>query len=228
MANEGFSPEIQKHIDATPAAARAFISSGEMGKAVHAIGSKHQLHIDQIGALEAEIMAAMIGITDPNDLVENIAAVLNIDEQKSTLIANDANSEIFSKVRESMKGSPQEPKKEPLASQIPITTGNTPIVPTPSVAEKPAAMPAPVPTPAPIAPAVPDHMAAADTMLSEKKVTPPPTPAPAAPAQPAAAPGPAASVPPASPTTPANSPVLKVDPSQPQNYKADPYREPVE
>lgn len=215
MANEGFSPEIQKHIDATPAAARAFISGGEMGKAVHAIGSKHQLHIDQIGALEAEIMAAMIGITDPNDLVENIAAVLNIDEQKSTLIANDANSEIFSKVRESMKGSSQEPKKEPLASQIPISTANAPIVPTPSVAEKPVGAPTPMPIPAPKPPMAPDHMAAADTMLSEKKVTAP-TPAPAA------------SVPPTAPTTPANSPVPKVDPTQPQNYKADPYREPVE
>lgn len=130
------------------------------------------------------------------------------------------------------------------------------VAPTPSMAPAPASVaakspttPAPIsvitpitPVPAPFAASTPKpaaivpNLGAADAILSEKKVTPP-----------AVAPGPAAltasATAPATATTPAAAPATapagstpasvasaepKADPAQPQPYKADPYREPVE
>jgi len=237
MVEDSFSPEIQKRIDALPAAAREFVTSPEMGKAVQGIALKHRLHIDQTGTLEAEVLAAVIGISDFEDFAENLADVLSVDTQKSEDIAKDTNDLIFIKIREKMKSSSEKRDEKqvpstPSAVQIPAPVF---VAPPPSKDSNPSVVmpssPKPAPTPVvpnmtptstsktpsvpPITPkpALAPDLTAADAILSEKKVTPPT----------------AASTTPTAPlATPAASPVPKVDPAQPQNYKADPYREPIQ
>ena len=200
-----------------------------MSNAIQTIGAKHSLHIDQIGELEAETAAAMMGVSKTEDLEENITNTLGLDPQKATAITKDINEMIFKRIRENMKAS-VEPKvqtdapKMPLATQIPtsvpvsITSTATPLSPkqplppTQAPSATPAAAPISPSTPTPTPkPAATPNLASADAILSEKKVTPP------------------AGAPVAAPiATSAASPAPKVDPAQPQNYKADPYREPIQ
>ncbi len=221
--------EIKEKFDALPQHLKDYVYSTEMSKVIQTIAAKHSLHIDQAGELEAETAAAMMGVTKVEELEENLASALELDAQKAAAVTKDINEMLFVKIREDMKAS-AEPKaapdvpKMPLAAQLPVPTpastpqvvmpsSSAPVVPpAPAPAAAPTVVPAPPPAPAPAPkPAMAPNLGAADAILSEKKVTPS-----------AAAPIPAA------PTTPAASPVSKVDPTQPQNYKADPYREPVE
>lgn len=96
-----------------------------MTKAVQDIGSKHQLHIDQMGALEGEVAAAMIGVTKLEDLTANIAEALSIEEQKASEIAKSVNEDIFIKIRESVKLSttpPAKPTPEPSVPAAVLTS----------------------------------------------------------------------------------------------------------
>src|SRR3989344_199460 len=191
--DSSFSDEIQKKLEALPPDIRSFIYSADMSSVVQQIGQKHQLHVDQVGALEAEAAAAMIGITEREEFVENLTEALNIDTQRSTLIAKDVNDLLFVKIRESMKNtsSPSNPAQKPevrVSAPIPVPVSVAPVVtpPTPTTAT-PSTQTNPAPKPqVPLAPH--PH----DLMLVEKTVTTPATP------------------------------------PKPDNYKSDPYREPVE
>lgn len=220
---------MQELMAKLPAHIRDFIYSPEMEAIIATIGKKNALHIDQIGALEAEAAAAMAGLTKTEELAENIEQGLQLDASKAAAVTKDINEMLFTKIRNDMKASSEpkvtpEPAKMPLAAQIPATAPSfapkvvmpssiTPATatPTPSVVAPAAPIVPAAPTPTPQQPAPAPNLAHADAILSEKKATPPAT-APVS----AAAPAPAA------------TPAPKTDPALPQNYKADPYREPVE
>lgn len=222
--------EIQKKIDALPAEVKSFLYSKEMGAAVQQIGAKHQLHIDQIGALESEVAAAMIGVTEVNDLAENISDALNLDKGKSDLVAKDVGDQIFSKVRGSMKANtPPRPPVQIQAAPAPQAAASAPV---PAATPIPVNTPKPATLPAPTTPTMPK----VDTMLSQPTVSVAPKPAPA----PTVPISPAASVTPSSTSTPAPAPSAPATPPQapaapkpevpkpPSTYKTDPYREPIE
>lgn len=198
-----------------------------MGKAVQEIGTKHQLHVDQIGALEAEIMAAMIGVTNLEDFTENISDALDIHITKAETLAADVNNSIFIKIRSGMKAA----SAAPAAPAMPSAPAA--VVAAPTVATTPAASP----TPVPVASAAAAPTPAATT----------PAPMPVAPA--VANPGLPAAEAPMQPTQPAQPPKLvdvaaetmltqkttsvapataPASPDAPVPYKADPYREPPE
>lgn len=222
--------EVKDKFNDLPQYLKDFVYSSEMTKILQVVGAKHNLHIDQIGELEAEAAAAMMGITRTEDLEENIARSLALDPQKAAAVTREVNDLLFVKVREGMKAS-AEPKpvveipKTPLAAQTPNPMpAQTPSVVMPSsiptaplVAATPSTTPvsavtSAAPTTSPAKPAATPDLGAADALLSEKKVTPPPATPPSGLAV---------------PTTSA-VPAAKTDPAQPQPYKADPYREPVE
>lgn len=208
--DSSFSDEIQKKLEALPPDIRSFIYSADMSSVVQQIGQKHQLHVDQMGALEAEAAAAMIGVTEREEFVENLAEALNIDTQRSTLIAKDVNDLLFIKIRESMKNASPASSLTPrpqVSAPAPVTVATTPS-PTPTQQEvppPPTILTAPAPKPQ-VTLAPHPH----DLMLVEKTVTTPSTAPTTAPAVPAA-PENAAPIPP-----------------KPNTYNTDPYREPVE
>ncbi len=218
MARKNYTEaEVQKRIEALPEAAGDFLYSADMGALIKLICDKHKLHIDQMALLEAETGELMLGLTEPQEFVPNMMATLQIDNEKAQAIAKEINDQVMMKMRHLM-GAP--------------TPGPDPVVPTPSVvmpsSPKPVVAPASAPilakpaAPAPLnvppimpKPTAAPNLMAAEAMLSEKKVT---TSASATSIKPASV----------APATPASNPVPKVDPVQPKDYKADPYREPVE
>lgn len=222
------SEEVAKRMEALPEAAADFLYSSEMGAMVKTISDKYSLHIDQMGLLEAETGQLILGLTEVGEFVPYITESLKISTAQATAIAKDINEQVMSKIRTSM-GQPSgviTPASVPPTPSMPSPTPSIampssvkPIVP-PITTPAPAPLTTPVPTSAPAPmpkPIQTPNLLAADAILSEKKVTPPATtPTPATPPVAAA------------PTTPATSTVPKIDPAQPQNYKADPYREPTE
>ncbi len=152
-----YTLEIQKKLEALPPDVRKLVYSAEMESVLRQIGTKNQLHVDKIGLLESETVAVMIGISKAEDFVQNLSDSLNIDEIKSRAIANDVNSMLLLKIRESMKNLSQPARP---AVPVKITTSVAP--------------PPPPPAPKAIEPHPADMMLAQKT-ISVAPATPKPT-----------------------------------------------------
>lgn len=221
MARKSYTEEeIQKRIDQLSEEAADFLYSPEMGALVKQIADTHKLHIDQMSLLEAEVGELMLGLTEPLEFVPNLMSTLRIDKDTADAVAKDVNDQLMQKMRGLMGApsaqtaqipTPQQTSTVVMPSSKPAAAAPAPTAPVPQAAPAPKApsaaiAPAPAPKPAP-------ELGAIDTMLSKSQVT-----APTSAATPPAASAPA----PQTPIAPA------ANPGTPQNYKADPYREPVE
>lgn len=151
--------EIREKIASLPPDVQKFLYSPEMHTLMQQIGGKHQLHIDQIGEMEGEVVAAMIGIEDIQKLPENLAEELKIDAVKSQALVKEINEQVFLKIRGSMKKTYEANKTvTPVAESRPAAANVVPI-----------SKPSPVVTP-PVVPK-PLEMHPADMMLTQKSVS---------------------------------------------------------
>ncbi|MBU2219469.1 hypothetical protein KKG15_03195 [Patescibacteria group bacterium] len=104
---------------------RNAIFSVEMTGAVKGIGEKYQLPIDKIGALGNETGMVMLGVTHSRDFIVNLGNRLNVDKETARKIADEINTQIFSKVRESLKKiheGEEAPTLRPEASEVGVPT----------------------------------------------------------------------------------------------------------
>lgn len=235
MARQIHTPEeASKRYNSLPPEVKSLIYSPEMLMIIRQVAQKHQLHIDQTGILEDETNSVMLGFTSATEFAAALSSSIGVDENKAKTLAQDINNLLFEKIRESMKKlyeqskapvvsistSPQ-PPNPPSPKPPPPPPPPKPPTP-PAIPPKPAVPPVPPPPPAPkllIPPAPP--LSSANTTPS---VPPKPAAPPVTPAKPAAMP--AADV--ALTQKTVFVPPQKPEPPKPGNYKADPYREPVE
>ena len=75
----------------------------DLRKKLQTITEKHQLHLDQAGALENETLFIMLGLEHPKDYIRNVSRELRIDAEAAKKIAMDMNEQIFRPIRESLK-----------------------------------------------------------------------------------------------------------------------------
>jgi len=205
------SEETQQRLASLPEDVRNVVYGTDMDTIIRQIGLKHNLHIDQMGLLEAETIEVMLGFTKPNDFTSSVMESLEIDQQKAGVIVRDVNDMLFLKIRDSMKKVAEMEAVSPAIHTQDSATSATSDVPVPQPS---ATTTIPVPTvPKPsqptqtLAPKLPE-MHSADLMLTQKT----------------------ASVAPVQQSTTDNKQQATGAPqsTKPQNYKADPYREPVE
>jgi hypothetical protein len=95
--------EIERVFDSLPAQIQDYIYSEDLNSAVKKIGQRNQLHIDQMGFLQAEIVDVLTGKTRQDDFVPYMMETLEIDRAKADAIAQDVNDKIFLKIRESLQ-----------------------------------------------------------------------------------------------------------------------------
>lgn len=157
--------KITERLAELPDDVREAILSSEFEKKIQAIGTRHQLHIDQVGKLGDETMLVMLGFTQTVDFVANIAEHIGVSREQASALATDVNNDILSTIRESLK---KFSERQPPATQA-VSQAPTPPPTSPTPAPKPQVPLAPHP-----------H----DLMLVEKTVTTPPAPAPTAPPAP--------------------------------------------
>lgn len=96
--------EIEQKFDSLPEGVRKYIHSFEMDVAVQKIAQKNNLHIDQMGLLEAEIVDVVLGKTEPENFVPYMMETLEIDQEQANNIAQAVNVELFEKIRAYMRG----------------------------------------------------------------------------------------------------------------------------
>lgn len=171
---EDVTQQIQQRLAELPPDVRAAIQSAELSTKLQAIGTKHKLHIDQVGELEDEIYLAMLGFSPLENLGSRLAKALNLPAEEGTQLAAEVSTEVFSPIRESLKrfteerAAPKAPAEPPAQSQAPAPAPTQPAV----VAKEP--------------PSLNPELHAADVMLSEKTLSTPPE-APQTPTRPTAA-----------------------------------------
>jgi hypothetical protein len=66
---------------------------------IEKIGDKFDLHIDQIGDLDAEVRRVILGISKPTEFVKNIAKLLEIDQDKGRQIAEEVNKDVIQSIK---------------------------------------------------------------------------------------------------------------------------------
>lgn len=67
------------------------------------IGNKFNLHIDQIGELDAEIRDVLGGYSKSSDFIKHIMERLEIDRITADKITEEVNKEVFSSIREQLQ-----------------------------------------------------------------------------------------------------------------------------
>lgn len=174
--------KIQQRLAELPADVQAAIQSSDLHAKVTTIGGKYQLHIDQLGELEDEVMLAMLGFAPIEGMGARFAQTLRLTPQVGEQLAGDINAQIFGSIRESMKA---------FAATKAAAANPAPTLTQPTAVSVPSATPG-IPAKPPVAP----DMHKADVVLTEKTISTPP---------PAAATS-------AATTTPATPPIYKADP----------------
>lgn len=86
-----------------PGDTRSAITSVETGEAIDQIGKRYKMHLDQVGELESEINLVMLGFKQANNLADNLRKKLQLSEEQVLEIAKEVDSQIFLKIRESLK-----------------------------------------------------------------------------------------------------------------------------
>ena len=87
----------------TPKDLQNAILSAETSDVISAVAKKYGLNIEQTGNLADEIGLLMLGETHPKDFVSNIYKRLGSDPETTKKIAEEINTQIFAKVKESLK-----------------------------------------------------------------------------------------------------------------------------
>jgi hypothetical protein len=164
------------------------------------IGEKHKLMIDKVGELANETGLVMLGLTHPNQFINNLAERLEVEHDIAKEIAEEINSKVFFPIRENLKKihglAPTLEEVGPPAGEAgistpPISTPLTPpapaITPEPTPAKEPEpiketpeeAKPEPQITTPPVIMSMPIDLTKAQKTQAEGETLPPPvTPEP--------------------------------------------------
>ncbi len=201
--------EVAKKYESLPQEVKDLLYSFEMTSIITKVGEKHGLHIDQMDKLNTETGYVMMGLTDTKDFQALIAEDLGIEPAKAQGVARDIEEMLFSKIRDAMKKmvAPPSPVLDASASKPPLSS----VLPTSSTTTTPTAPISTLPTtPAPTTLEIPPKEEKVETKLETKIEM---KPSDIILTEPTVAKTPEVSI--------------KTEPPKPQDYKADPYREPT-
>lgn len=99
-----YSPEeAGKRFESLPQDIKDAIYSAEMDQALTAVGEKFHLHFDQLSILEGEITGVMLGFTEPQDFPGIVAERLSVSKEIADGVAQELDTMLFQKIRESLK-----------------------------------------------------------------------------------------------------------------------------
>lgn len=78
------------------------IKSTDLAEKFETIANKHNLHIDQNGALQTETILVMLGLEPTENYVDNLQKNLEISRDEASLIAEDVNNDILNSIKDSL------------------------------------------------------------------------------------------------------------------------------
>jgi len=95
--------QIQNRFEQLPKEIQDAITSAEVHDSIISIARKNSLHIDQEGDLVDQVGLVMLGLSPSKDFVKNLSTNSGVDTATAVAIASDINSEIFGKIKKSMR-----------------------------------------------------------------------------------------------------------------------------
>ncbi len=122
---------IKELVGQAPEHILEIIGSGEIGKATVTIASQYDIPVGRQVALSNVITYVLLGAVLPDDVVQALIDLVEVDEATATKIASDLNTSIFQKVRNLLMNQGEEIKtleyqgeksKEELRKEIMDTT----------------------------------------------------------------------------------------------------------
>lgn len=94
--------QLREKFNKLPSDIQEAIASVETADVIRNVSHKYGLHIDQMGELADETGLLMLGLTKPQDYVDNLFHRLKTTYPKCKDIARDINEEIFKPIKESL------------------------------------------------------------------------------------------------------------------------------
>ncbi|MBI5644676.1 hypothetical protein HY970_01105 [Candidatus Kaiserbacteria bacterium] len=127
------------------------ITSADVEKRLRELAETHKLHLDQWGALENEVMLALLGFQRAEDLAKNIASEVGITAEIAQALAGDISKVVFEPVRAELERELDHPEAQATA-QTSVESARTQILAQSSSSDVPKAsaiIPATPPQPKP-------------------------------------------------------------------------------
>jgi hypothetical protein len=90
---------IKEYYNALPPEVKEAIQAVDLGQKVRQIANENKLHIDQSGALQTEVMLAMLGIEETENFTNNIQSNLAISKDLALKITREVGEKIFDGIR---------------------------------------------------------------------------------------------------------------------------------
>ena len=94
---------IKQRYQELPEDIKRAIKSTDLATKFKNIADKHSLHIDQNGTLQTETILVMLGLEPTEDYVENIQRNVEVSRTEALSVAEDVNSEILDKIKNSLR-----------------------------------------------------------------------------------------------------------------------------
>ena len=109
------SEEIQAQFEKLPKDLQEAVASASITESIELIGKKYELHVDQIGELIDLVGMIMFGLIPSGQFIKNFSSNSGVKTDIARSIAEDINSEIFSKLKTTMRTAEEVIEKKNLA-----------------------------------------------------------------------------------------------------------------
>lgn len=106
---------IKEKFDSLPKNIQDVIMSTNYQDAMIEIGKRYNLNVEQMGTMEMETTMVMMGLTPTQNFESELMRELHVDATKGNQVVTDINTQVFAKIRESLKAmsAPKEKNPEP-------------------------------------------------------------------------------------------------------------------
>ncbi|MFZ2719421.1 MAG: hypothetical protein WAZ27_00970 [Minisyncoccia bacterium] len=151
------SAPLRERFTSLPKVLRDAITSSDVQKHLRGLADGKKLHVDQWQILENEVMLALLGFNQVEDLEENIISKLGITKEDAHMLATDINNSVFEPIRQELERQLEHPDAAAVVESGP-EAARTQILGAETAAATPSTPPqTPAPTPPaekPVAPVV--------------------------------------------------------------------------
>lgn len=129
-----FEESIQQVMRTLPPAIRTYIEGEQYAKVAQTLTTKYQLHVDQGGILEREMLLLLLGIENPAEFASALQTETGLKQELVVAIMKDLNQQVFAPLQETMRtggneGVPATPKAKPAAAVQSLGTVDNPPMP---------------------------------------------------------------------------------------------------
>ncbi|OGG56528.1 hypothetical protein A3D71_03320 [Candidatus Kaiserbacteria bacterium RIFCSPHIGHO2_02_FULL_55_20] len=141
---------MKERLSQLPGVVQKAVATADIDKHLRELADGHKLHLDQWQSLENEVMLALLGFQQPEDLAKNIRSQLGVSQEVAAELAADISKIVFEPIREELERELEHPDAkaaetsgvEAARTQI-LSSGDLPA---------PAALPTVLPATPPAAP----------------------------------------------------------------------------